>query len=383
MRIAFLNPNSGHAYDPQTPKVAPLAGAESAQLYLALAMADRGHDVILFTGSLGERWFDGVTCRPLPMDLTGYGHFDAILVTHHRRLSMANLRRAIGPKPVLLAWEHDCFRPSMPYVERVAEIGRGAAWIVAVSDWHRRWMIRTYPYLEPRLLVLRNAIAPEFCNLFAPDENIPAAKLDPPLLTYASAPRAGLERAIEAFRILRATRPDAHLRLHSSFEHYPPDDPLRRDQTQWQAVFDLARDTPGIAMPGTVPRPALARSLRETAILFYPNTIKETSSIACMEALAAGAIVLSHPNGAIPETLAGFGTLIPAPSGMDEVPEANRRFADAARELMGMFDRCDPTLQLRLRSQVDYMLANCTWSVRAAEAEALIDEARRRDDAVR
>ena len=380
MRIAFINANAAHAYDPTTVGSTALAGAESAQLHLAGALAGRGHDVSLFTGDLREQRVGGIACLPLGADLTAYRGFDALFVTHHRLLSMAALRAAVGDGPQIVAWEHDCFKPEPTYVARLAEIARGAAWLATVSQWHREWIARTYPHTAARLLVIPNAIGPAFADLIPDGADPLEAKDRPPTLAFVSAPRNGLDRALGAFRALHAMRPDARLVLHSGFDHYPPNDPLRRSGATWAETFEACRTTPGVDWRGVVPQPALAQTMRAASILFYPNTIRETSSIACMEAMAAGMAILTHPNAALPETLAGFGHLLPAPASRADVPANDREFAAAAALLSDRFARRDPALSDHLRRQVDHARRHYRWTARAAEVETMVDRLQKQAD---
>ena len=371
MKIAFWNPNPNCEYSPASVDAVAMAGAESAQIRLAQAMARLGHGVCLHVGRSPSQTIDGIACRPSPDDLARLRGFDAVVVSDHRRVSLLAVRNAIGPAPVLVAWEHDCFRPTPAYVARVAEIGPANAWMAAVSDWHARWIARTYPYLGRRLFVLRNGIAPAFEAIAADADRVLAAKPGPPVLAYTSSPRGGLDRVLDAFRLLRGIRPDARIVVHSGFDHYPPDDPLRRDPG-WLAIAAECASEPGMVWSGVVPQARLVDTLRNAAILFYPNTIKETSCIAAMEAMASGLAILTHPNGALPETLAGFGFLEPAPAGPSDVADGNRRFAAAAAARLARVAADDPDLRRHLRSQMAHARDHLGWQRRAEEAAAAI-----------
>lgn len=372
MRLAFINANVAHDYGPDTVATAPLAGAESAQVHLARALADRGHDISLFVGTLPARRTAGIELRPVETDLASYRGFDAIFVTHHRQLSVEKLRLAVGSAPTIVAWEHDCFSPQPDYVERIAEIPRSKAWLACVSEWHSGWMRQTYPYLAPHLIVMRNAAASVFLDHPPPQDDVVAAKVRPTQLAFASTPYKGLDRVASVYRLLRETHPDCPLIVHSGFDHYPPNDRLRRGGGRWARVADTCRALPGVDWRGVVPAPALARTMRSAAILLYPNTFLETSSIVCMEAMAAGMAVLTHPNAALPETLAGFGFMLPAPALRDELAASDTAFARSAGALIDRFMADDPALAEHLRRQIDHARTNYRWSVRAAEAETLI-----------
>ena len=80
MKLAFVNPNLAHDYDVDTPFAAALPGSESAQVYLALALARRGHDVAVFTGTTRAGGpMRGVDQRRWSGALAG--DFDAVFVT--------------------------------------------------------------------------------------------------------------------------------------------------------------------------------------------------------------------------------------------------------------------------------------------------------------
>ena len=67
--------------------------------------------------------------------------------------------------------------------------------------------------------------------------------------------------------------------------------------SQFQALYDQCRNTPGIEHVGTLAQPELAEALRAVSILAYPCTFPETGCIAALEAMAAGCAVVASDLG--------------------------------------------------------------------------------------
>ena len=124
----------------------------------------------------------------------------------------------------------------------------------------------------------------------------------------------------------------------------------------------------GVEYAGSVSQTELAARLREVSLLAYPNTYAETSSIAVMEAMAAGCRVVTSDLAALAETTAGFATLIPT-KGPQDWELYNERFLSAVRQT---FEELSDTagrsrLEEQLRRQVDFVQQNYTWARRAGE----------------
>ena len=127
----------------------------------------------------------------------------------------------------------------------------------------------------------------------------------------------------------------------------------------------------GVNYIGNVSQKLLARTLRTTLVLFFPSTLPEVSSICIMEAMAAGCVVICSGLGALPEVMAGFGHVIELEDG--KIIQG-RHFINRALTLLDEFKRGDENLAQRLREQVAFIHANCRWSVRSAELEAMLQK---------
>jgi glycosyltransferase involved in cell wall biosynthesis len=361
MKLAFVNPNLAHDYDVETPFAAPLPGSESAQVYLALALARRGHDVAVFTGSTRA----GGRARGVDQQRwsgTLDGDFDAVFVTSAADL-LAPLREQGFAGPIY-AWQHNVIVPGTEEAALLAGFAHPRDRILCVSEWHKN------NYAEggvaaKRIDILRNAIGPRFEALFAPGESILAAKA--PRAAFTSVPYKGLKQAIAFFADLHALRPELTLDVFSSFDFYPANNLFRR-QPSWLLLAAEAKSATGVAYHGNVPQPVLADALKRAILLFYPNVAAETSSIAVMEAMAAGCVVVTTALGALPETVGDFGILAPVVAGNID-PQA---YVSSAAAIAEAFAAKNPALEARLQMQVAHVTATCRWDIRAAEAERLL-----------
>jgi glycosyltransferase involved in cell wall biosynthesis len=367
MRLAFVNPNLAHDYDSDTPFERALPGSESAQVYLALALARRGHAVALFTGTTkGERRSRGLDQARWTGGLPG--EWDAIFVTSAPEL--VPVLRAAHPAPPIFAWAHNVFVPGSSEDAALRALTHPRDRIVCVSNWHKA-NFASYGVEPARIMVLRNAIGPAFENLFAPGESVTAAKALPPRAAFASVPYKGLKQALAFFKDLRAARGDVTLDLFSSFDFYP-DNNFFRHQPSWKIVAHEAKSQAGVVSHGNVPQGELAKALKAALLLFYPNVAAETASIATMEAMAAGCVVVTTALGALPATTGEFGIFAPVVEGKID-PQA---YVSASTAILDAFAAGNPALDARLRAQVEWVNANYRWDIRAAEAETLIGEMR-------
>jgi glycosyltransferase involved in cell wall biosynthesis len=360
MRIAFVNPNLAHDYNVDTPFEAPLPGSESAQAYLALAMAHRGHEVATFTGTTRPGRRRGIAQERWTGALPGT--FDAIFLTSAAD-HVAPLRAAHGETPIW-AWQHNVFVPGTEEEKALKGLSHRRDRIVCVSNWHAA-NYKAYGVDGGRIDVLRNAIGPRFERLYEPGESVILHKRS--RAAFTSVPYKGLRQALAFFKTVRTARPELVFDVFSSFDFYPPNN-LFRHQPGWMMLQTEAKLTPGVVYHGNVPQPQLAEAMKKALMLFYPNVAAETSSIAVMEAMAAGCVVITTAMGALPETVGEHGILAPV-SGTSIDPGA---YVNAAVAIAGAFADDDTQLGVRLRQQVDWVVANYRWDIRAEECEKLI-----------
>lgn len=370
VKIVFIDPAGGD-YTPDTPRLQPLGGSQSALCHLAEALAVAGLEVTLVNGTRTPGLVRGVRCLPAAaMPWEGLGAFDVVVLLNGCPTdALIRLRAALdGGRKLVLWMQHAADQPA---AQTLAEPRARACWdgFAFVSRWQRDGYLTAFGLDPGRCRILRNAIAPAFAGLFPAGVDIAAAKPWPPVLAYTSTPFRGLDVLLDSLPRLRAAIPGTIVRVFSSLEGYQV--PAERDP--YGALYQRCRETEGVDYVGAVSQETLAGALRDATCLAYPNRFAETSCIAVMEALAAGCLVLSSVLGALPETTAGFAHLMPVPP---DPAEHAIRFADAARTALLRW-RDDPaTTARRLREQVDHVTAGMNWAGRAGDWLAWLAELR-------
>lgn len=199
---------------------------------------------------------------------------------------------ACGPihpsKPNIL-WEHLNTNEQAAQGLKNKDYVRRLDRIVFVSDWQREKFIREFELPAYKCLTIRNAIEP------IPLHEKPKGKIR---LIYTSTPWRGLDRLIEAYKVLDR---DVELVVYSGTSIYGQS---FHEQThhQFTGLYDELKKLPRTTHIEYAPNSEVRQALQEAHILAYPNTWEETSCLSAIEALAAGCKVVTTRNGALPET---------------------------------------------------------------------------------
>jgi glycosyltransferase involved in cell wall biosynthesis len=343
-----------------TPYQEPLGGSESALCYLAEALAQQGHEIFFLCANMLPTVSRGVSCLPFsPDSIRQLGALDAFIVQNCVG-GGRELRSLLPDSTSLVFWsQHAHDQPAVRALHDPAE-RQAYDHIVLVSDWQRQHYVRQFNLDVERTIILRNAIGPAFSTLFRATTSILAQKAKPPVLAYTSTPYRGLDLLLDAFGPIRQAVPESKLKVFSSMRGYPSAD--AEEQERFAPLYQRCRETDGVDYIGSLPQPELAQELRAVSVLAYPNTFAETSCIAVLEALASGCTVVTSDLAALPETTAGFATLIP----IDGNREAYLgRFVEG---VVHALQECNcSTAEDQLRRQVAHLIEKCTWSAMARE----------------
>jgi glycosyltransferase involved in cell wall biosynthesis len=357
-------------YTADTPWQRPLGGSQSAICYLAIALTQQGHEVAVINNTSTPGRYRGIYFpeSSIGRDATFLRQQDAIVATG---LIGSPLRRAFPRRPgspLLICWlQHAADQPA---VESLCIRDECEAWdgFAFVSRWQAQSYQSKFPVDPRRIRIMRNAIAPFFAE--QPWEWRPVPQ-DNPTLVYTSTPFRGLDLLLDAFPRVRREIPGLRLRLFSSMKGYGLSD------ERYMPLFERARSIPGVECLGSVDQPRLAREMAGADMLAYPSTFAETACIAVMEAMASGCLVATTDLGALPETLGGFGGMMPSVNDQNRAGAAEA-FAELA---LGMLRQAiaDPTGHAaRTSQQVRFARTAYSWPRIAKQWADWISTARAR-----
>src|SRR5581483_3166990 len=113
----------------------------------------------------------------------------------------------------------------------------------------------------------------------------------------------GLDVLLTAYPSIRARLGGARLRVFSGMGIYTQSYVAGQSrQDDYASLYELCAALPEADYVGPLPHADLAAAMAEADIWAYPCTFAETSCISAMEAMAAGALIITTSLGALPET---------------------------------------------------------------------------------
>jgi glycosyltransferase involved in cell wall biosynthesis len=364
MRIAFVH-RTVVDYTAETPYERGIGGTESALAYLAAELARLGHSVQMLTNVSAPGRYRGVECLNYKTALTPALLNAADIVVVSNESCGRALREKYGAKKPLVLWcQHADDQPAIESLEYTRE---RRAWnrFAFVSAWQAEQFGKAFWLSPSQCRVMRNAASPAIAE--RPPAPAWFSSGAPPTLVYTSAAYRGLDVPLDSFPMMRDAIPDLRLRVFSSLS-------ITRGGAEDNAYADLHRKclaTDGVEYVGPVGQAALAEELRGAAALAYPSTFAETSCVAAIEAMAAGALVVATNLGALPETLAGFGYLVEFQPDPERLAQA---FAQGAIQALTTMKR-NPAEAARWREkEIQFVRDNYTWAKRALEWQVWLAE---------
>jgi glycosyltransferase involved in cell wall biosynthesis len=364
MRIVFVH-RTVNDYTVETPYQRGIGGTESALCYVSVELAQRGHSVSLLTSTSAPGRYRNVECLNYKTSLTPalLNTADVVVVSNEACGRM--LKDDYKVRPPLVMWnQHADDQPSIEALEFTRERKAWAS-IAFVSEWQREQFCNIYWVDKGKTRVMRNAISPAFAS------TIPGTPWfltgEAPVLVYTSAPYRGLDVLLDAMPIIRAAIPEARLRVFSGTR-------IRQGSIEndpYTELYQRCASTEGVEYIGTVAQTELAADLSRAAALAYPSTFPETSCIAAMEAMSAGATILTTRSGAMPETTADFGHMIEP---HEDEPRLAKEFAEMTIEALTAARRDPDRTAARRTRQIEFARTNYSWAARALEWEAYLSE---------
>ena len=176
----------------------------------------------------------------------------------------------------------------------------GYSKVMAVSDWHRSYLARLYPFIPAdKLGVLPNGInLDRFEQEHGPPQHARAV--------YCSSPDRGLVHLLRMWPVIRQTEPEAELHVFYGFDNMEA-----WGQAREAAFIKQLADQPGVELRGSVDQWTLAKEMLEADLWLYPTSFLETSCITALEAMAADLKIVATACGNIPGHVGDAGLLIP------------------------------------------------------------------------
>jgi len=369
LKVGFVN-FAPLKYDVTTPLTKPLGGSESNLCFICIELSKRGYDVTLY--GLFDKTFklkkvthkDKSYLENLESEQLDY------LIVQNIITEIPSINNPLVCKTKIILWQQLHTNQPATFPLEQESVRKVISGYVFVSNWQKEKFLEKYPLDKKSCVVIKNAVSPFFEGLLPKNE--PILKHKKPILAYTSAPFRGLETLlIYLFPEIKKRFPKVTLKIFSSMKTYQKTD---QEDREYKNLYDLCQTTPGVKYCGSVPQKKLARELKSVIALTYPNTWYETSSIAVMEAMAAGCKVITTALGALPETTAGFAHLIPV---NDQYEKNCELFISKTVEVLTRLKNHDRLLEKELKNQVEFCNDNYLWQKRAEEWEKVVFNAKK------
>jgi glycosyltransferase involved in cell wall biosynthesis len=168
--------------------------------------------------------------------------------------------------------------------------------IVALSEFHKNYLIETNGVQEDKIVLGFNGINP---NDFPQD---PVEK-DPLKVIFSSSPDRGLIQSVDIVKAAREIS-GMDIKLHC---FYGTDNMRKMGQAEWADKIEkhMSDNKDFVVYHGMVNKKTLMKHFAEAGVWLYPADFIETFCITAIEALCAGCFPIVRPMGALPFTLNG------------------------------------------------------------------------------
>lgn len=289
--IITTPPNNPYVWDADIAKEKSMGGSETAAIEMAYWLRKlSGRPVRIFNMRDNDKSCDGV-------DYISASKLHRYLGENKPYLHIAwrhNIKLTDAPTFV---WCHDLFTPGM---EHTAQYNK----IMALTPFHKRYLMAQHGLPEDKVMLTRNGIKPE---RFAGGP----WKKDPWKFVFSSSPDRGLDRTIRVLDRVRETYPEIKLHVYYGIEHLDKYG-LKDLQTKLKEMMD---SRPWIVYHGATQQEKLMQEFKEAAFCVQPSDFVETSMISAIERLCCGVYQIIRATGGVVDTLAdaakdGMATLV-------------------------------------------------------------------------
>lgn len=296
--IVFACGDAWQAWNPEIAKHEGIGGSETMVVEMAKRLALLGHRVRVFTstGKHGDGIFDGVEYRQTA-HLANVKKCDVLVAWRNAEL----LASKIDAKLRLL-WVHDIFAGGASHRNMLK-----ADRVLALSHWHRDFVINHHNLPPEQVVVTRNGI-----DLARFEQRV---ERNPKKVVYSSSPDRGLPVLLKVWPEIRKRVPDAELHVFYGFFNWRKIAEARGDMNQLRGIDLLEHQlvelaAHGVHNRGKVDQQTLAREFLSAGVWAHPTWFTETSCITAMEAQAAGLRIVTSSIAALNETVGPAGGVL-------------------------------------------------------------------------
>lgn len=289
--IVIFAGNGVEDWTPNSVAKTGIGGSELAIIEMSKRLVQNGHKVRVYNscGKNGEGIYDGVEYYQTEkyQDL----NCDTLIVS--RQAEALHDKYNIKSKMKII-WTHDIFVLSANNALLLK-----ADRILALSKWHRDYLISYHDLPDQQVIVTRNGIDLErFKN-----KNIERNKFK---VVYSSSPDRGLPVLLDVWPKIKKQVPEAELHIFYGFKNWEAgaiNDPDQKDLIAHlkQKLKDM--EPLGVKFIDRVSQERLAEEFLSAGVWAYPTWFSETSCITAMEAQAAGLRIITSPIAALTETI--------------------------------------------------------------------------------
>ena len=282
-------------WNPDTIKNGGDGGSEIMASEMAKRLAGRGHKVRVFASCGEEKNYDEVQYIPSEK----YQNLTCDVLIISRRADMIEDNFNIITKLKLL-WTHDIF-PLNSTNARLLKFDR----VLALSDWHREFMIRHCNLHPEHIITTRNAI--DF-NLFNKK-----VKRDQYKVINSSSPDRSWPILLQNWNRIKARVPKATLHLFygmHNWKYSAQNDPKQMDLIHSLECQIKDMEAMGVVYHGRVNQETLAEHMLSAGVMAHPTFFTETFGINFASAQLAGLRIITSNCGALQTTVGNRGVLL-------------------------------------------------------------------------
>lgn len=272
-------PAGTYKWDPVLAKSGHMGGSETAVMEMAHHLHKlSGRKVKVFNDREVPLDHEGVEYLPVK-DLINY------MSDHKPYLHIGWRHNSKITNAPTFVWCHDLFCPA---IERIDQYNK----VLALSPFHKKYLMSMYGIPENKIFVTRNGIKPERFKYDPVQKN-------PNKIIFSSSPDRGLDRTMRVLDRAREKHPNLELHVFYGMEQLPK----YGRQKQYDMLKAMIDERPWVKYHGGVDQETLMQHMRESVLWVYPTDFLETSCITAMEMIGNSVYPIVRNFGALPDTL--------------------------------------------------------------------------------